>query len=105
MPDDHIGKPFTDTLGEIEGGRLLRECTEQVREIVLAVMETRKKGALTIRLAFVPTGKGAVEIDVKLDAKVPEAADIATTFFTTRVSREPFAELTEAITETIGRLG
>jgi hypothetical protein len=82
-PDEHAGKPFTDTLGEIEGGRFLREATEQVREIVLAVMETRKKGSMTLKFAFTPTGKGAVEIDAKLDAKVPEHDRTTTTFFTT----------------------
>jgi len=81
--DRHLGKPFTDTLGEIEGGRLLREATAQVRELVLAVMETRKSGSMTLKFKFTATGKGAVEIDAKLDAKVPEHDRTTTTFFTT----------------------
>lgn len=83
MHDDHPGKPFTDTLGEIEGGRFLRKLTEMVNEIVLAAMETRKAGTLALTLKFTPTGRGSIEIDAKHKATVPEHDRSSTTFFAT----------------------
>ena len=77
------GKPFSDTLGEIEGGRVLREATELAREIVNAVLETRKKGSLTLKLSFTATGKGSIEVDCKLESKIPEHDRMTTTFFAT----------------------
>ena len=44
------GKPFTDLLGEIEGGELLHDLTEAYYLIVSAVMETRKAGKLKLAI-------------------------------------------------------
>lgn len=74
------GKPFTDVLGEIENGELLRDLTEAVYNITFAVMETRKPGELKITLKFVPTGK-SVEVLSKYDSKEPEHDRMTTTFF------------------------
>lgn len=77
------GRPFTDVIGEIENGQLLRDLTEQVYKIVEAALDTRKPGTLSLALKFSPTGRGSVEIDAKYDAKIPEHARPTTTFFTT----------------------
>lgn len=77
------GKPFTDTLGELEQGQVLRDLTARQREIVEAVLETVKKGSLTITLEYTPTGRGSVEIDVKIKPNVPEHGRPSTTFFAT----------------------
>jgi hypothetical protein len=74
------GKPFTDVLGEVENGELLKELTEEVYNIVAAVMETRKKGSLKISMTFTPTGK-AVAIDGDWDSNIPEHDRQSTTFF------------------------
>lgn len=77
------GKPFTDTLGEIENGAFLRELTEKIYEVVRATQEVRKPGAMKITLKILPTGRGSVEIDAKMDATVPEHDRPSTTFFVT----------------------
>lgn len=77
------GKPFTDTLGEVENGALLRDLSEEVHNIVHAVLETRKAGGLTIKLKFTPTGRGSIEVAATYDANVPEHDRPSTTFFAT----------------------
>lgn len=75
------GKPFTDVIGELEGGDFLREVTELLYNVSLAVRETRKPGALKLSLKLTPTGKGSVELDAKVDATVPEHDRPTTIFF------------------------
>lgn len=75
------GKPFSDVLGEAENGSLLRDLTEEVYNIIAAVMDTRKPGKLKLTMAFTPTGKGSVEIAAKYDADIPEHDRPSTTFF------------------------
>lgn len=75
------GKPFTDVLGEIEGGQLLRDLTEATYNIIAAVMDTRKPGRLTIKMSFAPTGKGTVNVAADYDAAEPEHDRPTTVFF------------------------
>lgn len=75
------GKPITDTLGDLENGRFLRDLTEASYNMVAAVMDTRKPGKLTVTLTYSPTGKGTVNLDAKFDAKEPEHDRPSTTFF------------------------
>lgn len=75
------GKPFTDLLGEIEGGRFHAELTEAVYSVVAAVMETRKQGSLKLTVKFSPTGKGTVNVDAAFDVSEPEHDRPSTTFF------------------------
>lgn len=81
---DHIeGRPFTDILGELENGYLLKELTAKVYEVVRASRETRKPGAIKIAIKISPTGRGSVELDAKIDASIPEHDRPTTTFFLT----------------------
>lgn len=75
------GKPFSDVLGEIENGSLLHEMTASVYDVIVAVMETRKPGSITLKLKFTPTGKGTVNVDADYDANKPEHDRPTTTFF------------------------
>ncbi len=81
MAEQRGAKPFTDVLGEVENGALLRELTEEIYNIVSAVLETRKKGKLKLVLAFAPTGRGSVEIAADYEADKPEHDRPSTTFF------------------------
>jgi hypothetical protein len=80
---DIDGKPFTDLLGEIEGGRLLRDLTKAAYEVTRAAMEVRKAGSIKLSITITPTGRGATEIDAKIDVKIPEHERPSTTFFVT----------------------
>jgi hypothetical protein len=75
------GKPFTDTLGELDNGTLHNDLTEAVYNIMAAVMETRKKGSLKLSISFTPTGRGTVEVAADFDASIPEHDRASTTFF------------------------
>lgn len=77
------GRPFTDTLGELENGGFLKELTEATYNISHAVRETRKKGKLKITLNFTPTGRGSVQIDAEFEANEPEHDRPSTIFFQT----------------------
>lgn len=82
MEDSFIeGRPFTDVIGDLENGYLLKELTTKVYEIVRAVRETRKPGALSLKVKISPTGRGSVELDAKVDATIPEHDRPTTTFF------------------------
>lgn len=75
------GKPFTDVLGEIENGVLLDDLTEQIYELVEAVMDVRKEGALTLKLRVSPTAKGSVDVYPALEVKKPKHDRSTTSFF------------------------
>jgi hypothetical protein len=77
------GKPFSDVLGEIEGGQFLRDITAELRRVTNAVSETRKPGSLKLAFKITPTGRASVEIDAKFDAAIPEHDRPATVFFVT----------------------
>jgi hypothetical protein len=77
------GKPFTDILGEIENGQILRDITEALCNVTHAVRETRKKGKITLTLELVPTGRGSVELHADFKAVEPEHDRPSTLFFIT----------------------
>lgn len=79
---DIEGKPFTDVIGELEGGDVLRELTAKLYEVGRAVRDTRKDGSLTLNVKVSPTGKSFL-VDAKIVAKVPEHDRPSTTFFMT----------------------
>jgi len=58
---EYEGKPFSDVLREIEGGRFVDDLTRDLRKVVNAVLETRKAGMLAITIKVVPTGRGSIE--------------------------------------------
>ncbi len=79
----HIeGRPFTDVIGELEGGDLLRELTTKLYEVGRAVRDTRKEGGIKLVVKISPTGRSFI-LDAKVEAKVPEHDRPSTTFFMT----------------------
>lgn len=77
------GRPFTDVLREVEGGRLVNDLTAEVYKLIEAVRDTRRSGQLKLTLSFSPTGRGTIEVNSKVDVKAPEDPRPSTTFFTT----------------------
>lgn len=80
---EYEGKPFSDVLREIEGGRFVDDLTRDLRKVVNAVLETRKAGALTINIKVAPTGRGSIEVDAVHKPTIPEHSRPSTTFFAT----------------------
>lgn len=74
------GRPLTDVLRDLEGGRLLGDVTAALYKVVNAVMMTKKAGNLKISLEITPTGR-SVMVTGKYTEKVPEDDRQATTFF------------------------
>lgn len=74
------GKPLTDVLRELEGGRFADDITAALYKIVNAVMMTKKAGSLKISLEIAPTGR-SVMVTGKYTEKVPEDDRQSTTFF------------------------
>ena len=110
--DDLIeGRPFTDVLGELENGYLLKELTSKVYEIVRAVRETRKPGTMKLFVKISPTGRGSVELDAKFDTIEPQHDRPSTTFFVGKDGElmrndpnQPRLPLREVMDETTGEL-
>jgi len=74
-------KPATDLMREIENGHFVGDMTDKINEVVAAVLDTRKPGKVTISLDFKATGKGTVNVDADIAAKVPTHDRPTTTFF------------------------
>lgn len=76
-------RPFVDTLREIEYGALLDELAEAQQQVVDAVMETGKKGQITIVLNYNPEGQGQITIATDLKSKIPALPRGKSLFFVT----------------------
>lgn len=76
---EYEGKPFSDVLREIEGGRFVDDLTRDLRKVVNAVLETRNAGMLAITIKVVPTGRGSIEVDAFSDIakRITEQAGVA----------------------------
>lgn len=68
-------RPITDILREIRKGRVVERASEEMAEVVRAVLDTEKAGKLTIELTVKPQGKGdsAVIVSAKLKTTIPQA--------------------------------
>lgn len=75
------GKPFTDTLGEVENGALLEDLTKKLQELTRAVIDTGKPGTIKVSLTLDRAGRRSVSIDGKIDVKIPEHTRPSSTFF------------------------
>lgn len=75
------GRPFTDIIGEIEHGELLVELTNGIYSVTQAVMETRKPGRIKLAIEITPTGRGTVDVNVKVDVVEPKHDRPTSTFF------------------------
>jgi hypothetical protein len=69
-------RPFTDVLRDIRKGRVVEAASDQLAEVVRAVLDTSKPGEITLKLSVKPQGKGdnAVIVSAKIASKVPQAA-------------------------------
>lgn len=68
-------RPFTDVLRDIRKGRVVDTLSEELAEVVRAVLDTNKPGELTLTLKISPQGKGdnALIVSAVSKQKVPRA--------------------------------
>lgn len=77
-----MARSFTHLLPELQKGRVNDEITQKLAEVAQAVIDTGKKGSVTLTLNVEPTGDGAaVKVKDALKAVVPEPDRRATLFF------------------------
>ncbi|MCW5981970.1 MAG: hypothetical protein KIT09_28050 [Bryobacteraceae bacterium] len=81
---------FQETILQIQNGTTAAELSEALRNVVAAVRETGKAGALTLTLKVVPASKGAADvlmIEAAVKAKLPERDRGRTVFYATEDNR------------------
>lgn len=68
-------RPITDVLRDIRKGRVVDAASDELAEVVQAVLDTAKPGELTLKLKITPQGKGdnAVIVSAEIKSKRPQA--------------------------------
>lgn len=56
---------FTHTLNNLDVGRISREASQKLNELVVACRETTQKGTITIKLDVVPDKAGSGQYQIK----------------------------------------
>ena len=83
MPQpDARTRPFADVLRDLNRGRTHTELSEAMQSLVAAVVETGRKGTLTLTVTISPTGDdGAVKLTDQLAVKTPSFDRAASLFY------------------------
>jgi len=81
---------FLGTLVVLNRGKTVIDCSRELQTVLDAVVETRKKGSLTIKLVVTPEGfdretgrTNQVDIDPSIESKVPRHDQTPSVFFVT----------------------
>ncbi len=75
-----VRKPFAAVLQEMRKGGLNSEAADELADVIIACVDTQKKGSLTITLTVTPKGE-FVEIEDKIAPKVPRHNTAASIFW------------------------
>lgn len=81
LPLAAIQSPAIASLCRLEGGSLITEFEETLREAVGACYNLNKKGEITLKLKFAPGGKNRMEIIPSISAKIPKEERAGTSLF------------------------
>lgn len=65
---------FVETLALIRDGQLVIQCTDDLQDLITAVVEHGKPGTLTLKLKVEPNGDNAVTIISEVKTSVPKPA-------------------------------
>lgn len=81
---------FLGTLVVLNRGKTVIDCSRELQNVLDAVIETRKKGSLTIKLDITPEGfdrgtgrTNQVDIDPSISSKIPRHDQTPSVFFVT----------------------
>lgn len=70
-----MSRPITDTLRNIQSGRLVDEATDALRDLLIRVDETGKSGKLTLEISVSKLSRGgAVALRGKVKVSAPPEA-------------------------------
>ena len=75
---------FIDALRQIDAGSALASIDEQLIEVLKAVRETGKKGAVAVSIAVQPNGDRGFEVTANVTAKAPQHSFGRSFFYTDR---------------------
>lgn len=75
-------RSIAEVMGMLQGGTFTDRCSDEMRQLTKQVEETGKPGKLTITLDF-KRSAGALSIDAKVTAKVPETREVPDLFWAT----------------------
>ena len=78
-----ITSPASIFLSRLEGGDLMMELNEKIREVASASYNFTKKGKITIELEFKPSGARKMDIKATIKTKVPQEERSPSTQFVT----------------------
>ena len=78
-----ITSPASIFLARLEGGDLMMELNEKIREVAGASYNFTKKGKITIELEFKPSGARKMDIKATIKTKVPQEERSPSTQFVT----------------------
>lgn len=71
---------FVSILTDLDDGNVVYNLTEQLRRITLAVLDTKKQGALTLKIDLWNEGRILI-VKSTVTAKVPQPATESTSFY------------------------
>lgn len=77
-----MSRNFTDVIGDLQGGRVHQELTDQLNDLIKEVMEHRKAGSISLTIDVKPNAANQVEVKDKITVKLPQADRMKTMFFT-----------------------
>lgn len=75
-------RSISEVMAMLQGGTFGEKCSDEMRQLTRLVEETGKPGKLTISFDF-KRSAGALSIDAKVTAKVPETKETPDLFWAT----------------------
>lgn len=78
-----MSRLFTDVIRDMRGGKIVNTATDELAELVCAVLETNKAGSLTLKLTIKPDkgGENQLTLEASIDTKLPKLELPASIFF------------------------
>lgn len=76
-----MARQFTDVLAGMNAGRTVDNLTEKLAEVTNAVLQTGKKGTLTLKIEVSKNSEHSVSLNENVDIKVPELSRGTAVYF------------------------
>ncbi len=89
LPLAAVQSPGTALLCRLEGGSLMTEFSDQLREVAAASYNFTKKGQISLTLDFATSGARRMDIRATIKTKIPKPDRTPTTHFVTSDGQLP----------------